>query len=476
MSLKRDFISGIFYTSVAKYSGIIIQIFITAVLARLLTPKDFGVVAIVTVLIQFFNTLSEAGIGPAIIQKKELQKNEIESIFTFTLIIGLVGCITFFLCSPVIANYYHNDSLLGISRLLSILILFSSADIVTNGLLLKQKRFKIISIRTLSIQVITGGISVYTAYIGWGMYALVFSALSSKILIFFANYALNPLQLKFNFKCLRKIASYSSYQFATNLLTYFSRNTDKLIIGKYIGLGQLGYYEKSYRLMMLPLSNITYVFTPVMHPIFSELQNEPEKLFDKYVKLLKIISFLSFPITVFLYVNANELVLLFFGDQWYPSIAPFKILALTAALQVLHATTSGVFQASNNTKGLFIGSLISTLVMVGGFIISAILFKTIISIAYSYLITCTICSLLIFKILFIRFNKGLIYFLKIIQPAFMLAIIEFITVVFIDSFLTNIIPLLSFIIKSMIIIFITVTYLYINNKKELVFLFKSLRK
>ncbi len=90
MSIKKEFASGVFFTSIAKYSGLIIQIGITVVLARLLTPTDFGIVAIATVLIQFFATISEAGIGPAVIQKKDLSNSELESIFSFTLIIGLL--------------------------------------------------------------------------------------------------------------------------------------------------------------------------------------------------------------------------------------------------------------------------------------------------------------------------------------------------------------------------------------------------
>ena len=111
MGLKRDFSVGVFYTAIAKYSGIVIQLIITAVLARLLTPDDFGVVAVATILIQFFNTISEAGIGPAIIQKKNLIQQEICGLFTFTTILGIVLSGLFFLCSPLIARYYDNESL-----------------------------------------------------------------------------------------------------------------------------------------------------------------------------------------------------------------------------------------------------------------------------------------------------------------------------------------------------------------------------
>ncbi len=438
MGIKRDFSSAVFYTAVSKYSGIVIQLVITAVLSRLLTPADFGIVAIATILIQFFNTISEAGIGPAIIQKKDLTKKEIDGLFTFTTVLGFLLAAIFFFSSHLIAGYYNNDSLIDICQWLSILILFSSADIVTNSLLLKQKRFKTIAVRTLSVQIITGGISIYVAIIGWGMYALVLSAISSKVFIFIINYCCNPLGFSSRFGCIRRIASYSAYQFMFNILNYFSRNLDKLIIGKLIGMNQLGYYEKSYRLMMLPLSNITYVLTPVMHPIFSEMQNEKELLLDKYLKLLTLVGCVSFPLMAFLFFDAEALILIIFGEQWMPSVLPFKILSLTAAMQVLHATTSGIFQAADDTKGLFISSLLSAILLISGFIISALIFKTVVAVSVSFLITCTLGSFIVFYFLFRRFDKSLrVLWLTLKVPA-LIGACEFIVLGLADILLPHI--------------------------------------
>lgn len=476
MGLKRDFASGVFYTAVAKYSGLIVQILITAVLARLLSPSDFGVVAIATILIQLFNTVSEAGIGPAIIQKKDLTKKEIESIFTITIIIGIILSFLFYFSSSIIANYYNNQELKPICQWLSLLVFFSSADIVTNSLLLKQKKFKVISIRTITIQIVTGILSIYTAYIGWGAYALILSAISSKILIFIANYWLNPILPKFKFRVITKIVSYSSFQFCFNLVNYFSRNADKLIVGKFIGMSQLGYYEKSYRLMMLPLSNITYVLTPVIHPVFSELQNDRDKLFQNYAKLLEIISLIAFPITVFLFFNAKELVLIFFGAQWEASVLPFKILALTAATQVLHATCGGVFQAIDDTKGLFLSSLYTAVIMIGGFLVSALMFKTIVAVSYSFLITCTLGCFIVFKMLFKAFDARFWVFFKIIEQPFYVAIIEFVILSAIEIYVPLTIPIWSLIIKTLVLVFITLTYLYLFKYNDIKNFIKTFKK
>lgn len=460
MGLKRDFSVGVFYTAIAKYSGIVIQLIITAVLARLLTPDDFGVVAVATILIQFFNTISEAGIGPAIIQKKNLIQQEICGLFTFTTILGIVLSGLFFLCSPLIARYYDNESLDSICQWLSLLIFFSSVDIVTNGLLLKQKRFKTIAIRTLVIQVITGALSIYTAFIGWGMYALVLSAISSKGLIFIVNYLCNPLKMNLRFGSVMKIASYSGYQFLFNILNYFSRNLDKLIIGKFMGMNQLGYYEKSYRLMMLPLSNITYVLSPVMHPVFSEMQNERERLLEKYLRLLTIIGCISFPMMAFLFFDAQELVLIVFGNQWEQSILPFKILSLTAALQVLHATTSGIFQAADDTKGLFISSFLSSLLLIAGFVFAALIFKTVIAMAISFLITCTLGSFIVFYYLLKRFDKGLGILWKTLNIPILLGVAEFIFLWIATTLIPQLNIFLSLVINAAVTLIVAVIILW----------------
>lgn len=475
MSIKKEFASGVFFTSIAKYSGLIIQIGITVVLARLLTPTDFGIVAIATVLIQFFATISEAGIGPAVIQKKDLSNSELESIFSFTLIIGLLLSIIFFSLSYTIAKYYNNEALVNICKWLSLMILFNSANIVPNSLLLKQKKFKIIAFRTIIIQLITGSLSIYTAYIGWGMYALVLSAVSSSFFIFITNWFLNPLNLKYKWSCLKKISSYSVYQFGFNLVNYFSRNIDKILIGKYIGLSQLGYYEKSYRLMMLPLNNITSVLTPVVHPIFSELQEKKEEMLNKYLKLIKVMGLISFPAMTFLFFNAKELIYIFFGNQWEASVLPFKILSLTVALQVIHASSSGIYQAVNDTKGLFITSLISAIIMIIGFLLSSVYYKSIVAVSYSYLITCTFCSIFVFYILFKRFKVNFLEFFKTLSHPFFLGVTEFLILEVYSTLVPNLDNTISLFIKTLVIITVFISYIAIFKIQELMSIINIVR-
>ena len=283
MSIKKDLVSGIFFTAISKYSGIIVSLVISGVLARLLSPEEFGVVGVATVIIVFFNILGDIGIGPAIIQRDNLNNSDLKSIHTFTTLIGVFLALCFFCSSWIIAKFYNNESLLYICQLLSISIIFNCFGIVPQNLQYKAKNFKRIAFITLGIQITIGVLSIIFAYFGGGVYALVFSQLGSSLLtsLTYNWYSKIAFSIHIHINSLRKIASFSIYQLLFNIVTYFSRNLDKILVGKYIGLSQLGYYEKSYRLMLMPLQNISFVIAPVLLPVFSDIKDNVSIVAEK---------------------------------------------------------------------------------------------------------------------------------------------------------------------------------------------------
>ena len=300
-NLKSQLFSGVFYTALAKYSGVVISLVVAGVLARLLSPDDFGIVAIATVIIAFFNLFTDMGVSPAIVQHKTLTREELSDIFSFTVWTGIGISALFFAASWLIAGYYNSDILRTLCQLLSVNLFFASATIVPGALFYRNKEFKFIAVRSFVIQISAGAAAVTAALCGAGLYALIINPIVSSILIFAISYQRYPqrLRLTLGLTVLRKIFSYSAYQFLFNVINYFSRNLDKLLIGKYMGMSDLGYYEKSYRLMMLPLQNITQVITPVMHPIFSDFQDDKGKLATSYERILRFLAFIGLPLSVF---------------------------------------------------------------------------------------------------------------------------------------------------------------------------------
>ncbi len=388
-NLKQQLFSGVFYTALAKYSGIIISLVVAGVLARLLSPDDFGIVAIATVIIAFFSIFTDMGISPAIIQDKTLTEHELSDIFSFTLWMGIGLSVLFFAASWPIAAYYDSPILRILCQLLCVNLFFASANIVPNALFYKNKEFKFIALRSFGIQMASGAAAVTAALSGAGLYALIISPILSSILIFGISIKRYPqhASLTLGLKAIRKIFSYSAYQFLFNVINYFSRNLDKLLIGKYMGMSQLGYYEKSYRLMMLPLQNITQVITPVMHPIFSDYQNDLQRLGSAYERIMRLLAFIGIPLSVLLFFTAKEVTLIIFGDQWLPSVPVFRILTLSVGVQIILSSSGSIFQAAGDTRSLFICGLFSSLLNVSGMLLGIFWFGTLEAVAWCIVIT-----------------------------------------------------------------------------------------
>lgn len=391
-NIKRQLFSGVFYTALAKYSGIIISLVVAGILARLLSPDDFGIVAIATVIITFFNLFTDMGVSPAIVQHKSLTKEELSDIFSFTVWTGIAISLLFFAASWLIAHYYDSKILGTLCQLLSVNLFFASATIVPGALFYRNKEFKYIAIRSFIIQIAGGTGAVTAALCGAGLYALIITPIISSILIFIISYQRYPQRLHFTWglTALRKIFSYSAYQFLFNVINYFSRNLDKLLIGKHMSMSDLGYYEKSYRLMMLPLQNITQVITPVMHPIFSDFQNDKAKLATSYERIIRILSFIGLPLSVLLFFTAEEVTLIIFGDQWMPSVPVFRILSLSVGIQIILSSSGSIFQAAGDTRSLFVCGVFSSILNVTGMLVGIFYFGTLSAVASCIVVTFTI--------------------------------------------------------------------------------------
>lgn len=418
-SFKQEMASGVAYTAIAKYSSILVSLLVTMVLSRILDPSDFGVVAVATIFINFFAILSDLGLGAAIVQSRQLSPVDLSNLFSFSVYLSIFLSLLFFAFSWSISLYYKNDSLVPICQLLSLNILFSTLNLVPNALMMRDKHFKFIAIRTLAVQVAVGIISVFAVLHGAGVYALLVNPIVGSAIIFGVTYRSYPLPFRFciSKSSLRKVASYSFYQFAFSFINYFTRNLDKLLIGKVIGLHSLGYYEKSYRLMMLPLQNISYVVTPVMHPILADYQNDITIQREKYISLVRWLALIGFPLSVFLFFSAKELIILFFGDQWLPSVPIFQILSLTVWCQIIGSTTGIVFQATNQTKKMFYVGLVNTLVNVSGLLIGIFIYGTVEAVTWMIVITFYVGSWNYWYMARYIFHCSVVIFIRAILPA-----------------------------------------------------------
>lgn len=418
-SIKKELTKGVFWIALAKYSGIFVSLGITAILARHVSPAAFGTMAIASVIMAFLDIFSDMGLGVAIVQFKDLTKNQINSLFTVSVALAIVLTAILFGSSSLIAEFYKDPTLTNIIRWLCICLFFKALNIIPNGMMLKNKKFKAIAIRTLCFQVISGGAACWMAFSGWGIYALLISPIVSAIGVFgynFYNYPQRPV-LPIDLDAVKRVWSYSMYQFLFSIINYFSRNADSLIIGKSFSMKELGYYDKSYRLMQLPLQNITFVITPVLHPILSSLQDNKEELSAKNIHLTRILSQISFPLGIILFFCASPIIMIIFGKNWIPAIPVFQILAISVPLQVMTSTSGSIFQAAGQTKHLFYCGLQSSICTVGAFIIAAVLFRTIESMAWAWVISSTINFIFVYWLMNkVTFHTGPLRFFRSLLP------------------------------------------------------------
>lgn len=385
-SLKKQFTHGVLYNAAAKYSGIIIQLVVTAILARLLSPHEFGIIAICTVAIAFFQQFTDMGIGIAIVQRQDLSSIDYNHLFSFSIYFGILLSIVFIVASYPIAVFYDSSNLVIYMQLLSIQLLFSTFNMVPNALIVKQKNFRFLAIRQVSIQVVMGVLACLAAFNGCGVYSLLITPIFSSVFTFIVTFKANNLLFlpKFSLQPLRKIFSYSFYQLAFGIVNYFSRNLDKLLIGRYLNMSALGYYEKSYRLVLLPMQNITGVINPIVQPILAEYQNDKVRLGGYLLKIVKTINLICFPISVIGYFCASECIILFFGNQWWNAVPCFKILCISIGFQAANHITGAFFQVANSTKSLFWCGVVNSSIMIISLLIALICYENILSLAVSF--------------------------------------------------------------------------------------------
>lgn len=379
ISIKRAAIIN----GIGKYSKIFLSIIVNAILARLLSPGDYGIVAVITVFSTFFSTLADMGFGVAIVQNKKLTSNDINNIFSFTVYVSFVLMILFSLLSIPISNFYHNNVYVSLTLLLSISLLFDAMNMVPNGILNKNKEFMVIAVRTVVVYLLASFLTVILAMKGFRYYALVIQAIVTSIFTFLWNYIdTHPkFKLKIQFTSVKKVLNYSSYQFAFNFINYFSRNLDNLLTGKFMGDVQLGYYNKAYDLMLYPVNNLTGIVSPVLHPILSDFQDNLKIIYEKYLKVFKILFCLGAFAAPLCFLASREIITIMYGSNWKSSIICFQLLSIAIVPQMVNSSAGGVFQAIGNTKLLFWNSCINTCITVIAILIGIFWGKSIVALS-----------------------------------------------------------------------------------------------
>jgi O-antigen/teichoic acid export membrane protein len=357
-----------------RYAVYAVNLLSMMVLARIFTPEAFGTVAAIMVFFTFFQLMAEAGLGPAIINLDTLVPEDRNGLFGLTLTIGLVLAAIFTALAPVFLMFYGLPRVDEVVPYIAVGLMFFAACIVPNALLLREQAFFRIANAGLAAEVISTGVTIGLAQLVDPLHALAAKGAVSAATLFCVGWYFSgntefgrPMPGS-KFSAIKPLLGFSGYQFGFNFINYFSRNLDNILVGKYMGAGTLGAYDKAYQLMKYPLMLLTFAMTPAIQPVIREHASDPVQVEAIHRDFTFKLSLIGAAAGLTMFVLADWVVLIALGDQWLEVIPVIRILAIAIPVQVVLSTSGSFFQAMNRADLLFLSGALSGIVMVGAIV------------------------------------------------------------------------------------------------------------
>ena len=333
-SLKSKVLYGLLWKFMESGGTQGIQFVVSIILARLLLPKDFGIIGLITVYIQVANVFIQSGFGTALIQKKEVDDEDYSSVFYLSLFISIVLYVILYFTSPFIARFYSEPMLVQILRILSFTLILGVINSIQYTVISREMKFKKSFIVSLGGVFVSALVGVTMAYRGYGIWSLVFSQISGQVtstVILWFTVRFRP-KLLFSFKKIKELFRFGSNLLVSGLLDSVFNNLFPLIIGKLFGSTMLGYYNRGQSFPSLMVNNIDGTITGVMFPALSKFQNDRVQVKKLVRRMLVTSSFFVIPMMVGLAVVARPLVLLLLTAKWLPCVPFLQFACVTYAL------------------------------------------------------------------------------------------------------------------------------------------------
>jgi PST family polysaccharide transporter len=324
------------------------------VLARLLTPQDFGAIALITVITGFAAIFAEFGLGAALVQQRDLSHAEISSAFRLSAVLGAGLSILLWAAAPLVERFYAVRGLAGLARLLSVAFFLSALGTVPRALLQRDMRFRALARADVLATTFGVGTSIGLAAFLHDPVALAVGTLASVLV---GSIALWACQRDFSWlraspRHAGQLLAYCGNLVGFTVINYWARNIDNLLIGKLIGPTALGLYSRAYTLMLVPINQIVGAVSPVILPMLASLQDDPERFRRAYLSALRAITFVAFPAMAGLAVTAYSSVLVLFGPRWVESVPLVRTLAWVGVLQSVTNPTGLILVATGRTDRL----------------------------------------------------------------------------------------------------------------------------
>lgn len=374
-NLKSKVLSGLFWQYFQRIANQLVGFIVSIILARLLLPEDFGVVALMGVFITVSNIFIDSGFGNALIQRKSIDELDTSSVFYINLFVSFFLYGLLFIISPVIARYYGMPSLSDFLRVQAVQIIIMAFYCVQHSMLVRNMKFKINFYVNFTAVLISAIVGITLAYNAYGVWSLIFSQLSMQFVCCVGLWLLvgwRP-KLKFSFKRLQSLLGYSSRILGGSLLHVIYNNVYNLVIGKQYTSSQLGYYNRGQLIPTIIIDNAANTINGVMFSALSSIQDDKERFLSVVRKMVSIVAFIVFLIVSLMLPLASDVISLLLTDKWLPSVPFMRIVCLTVCftpfILINSAILTSLGESDKYLKTTIISKILSIILILGASLI-----------------------------------------------------------------------------------------------------------
>mgnify|MGYP003081519818 FL=1 len=350
-SLKQATTKGLFWSSVERFSNQGVQFVFSIILARLLSPSDYGIIAMVTIFFAVAQSFVDSGFSNALVRKTDRVEEDLSTSFYFNIGVGIIAYIVLFLIAPLVANFYNQPILSPIIRITGLGVILNSLCVVQQALFTIKIDFKSQAKITLSATVISGIVGIILAYQGYGIWALVWQGVVSSIVRMGLLWLMSKWRPRTGFSksSFNYLFGYGSKLLASGLLDTIYNNIYPIVIGKFYTPAQLGNYSRALGWAQLPSANITSILQRVTFPVLSTIQDDTLRLQNSYRRLLKLSAFIVFPLMTGLAAIASPLVRVVLTAKWDGCVLYLQILCFALMLYPIHAINLNLLQVKGRS-------------------------------------------------------------------------------------------------------------------------------
>lgn len=364
-------VRGLAWQTATRGTFEVSKIIVAVALARLLTPREYGVAGMVLVVISLEQVLGGSAFASVLIQRQEITEEDKSTIFWTTAGLGLTVCLVMVSVSWLVAGFYGNAEVQPLFAVVSFDFLLCSLGQVQQALLVRKMDFKSLELRSMAGVVIGSVAAIGVAALGGGPWALVVQQLTATGVALVLLWRFSPWRPRFMFSrdSLRSMRGFGSRASGTLVMFTLTQNTDNVLIGRFLGPLQLGFYSLAYTIILVPVSRISAPLILVLYPVFSRVQTDLKRLASMWLRVLRLTSAVAVPATLGLIVVAPDMVNVVFGHRWQPATPVIQILATVGLLYGIQGLNGAVLQARDKTDVLFRYSCISFAAALAAFVV-----------------------------------------------------------------------------------------------------------